>query len=100
MPYSLGAAGQDLGSTGAQTTNNNNNNNNGGGPNNNNNNNGGRTNNNNNNNNGDTVARGTGAGALPLLGKSLINFQICYPKGQVGRTNTLTGNQNINCHQS
>ncbi|MQY36037.1 hypothetical protein SRB17_40340 [Streptomyces sp. RB17] len=88
------------GSTGTQTTNNKNNNNNnaGSGPNNNNNNNGGGPNNNNNNNNGDTQAQGTG-GLLPLLGKSLINIQVCYPMGQVGSGNTLTGNQNINCHQ-
>ncbi|MEU9340666.1 hypothetical protein AB0D74_05520 [Streptomyces sp. NPDC048278] len=96
----LGLAGQGGTSTGAQTTNNNNNNNNGGGPNNNNNNNGGGTNNNNNNNNGDSQTQAGGTGILPLLGKSLINFQICYPKGQVGSSNTLTGNQNINCHQN
>ncbi|MER6225991.1 hypothetical protein ABT189_36505 [Streptomyces sp900105755] len=99
--YPLGLAGQGGTSTGAQTTNNNNNNNNtGGGPNNNNNNNGGGTNNNNNNNNGDSQTQTGGAGVLPLLGKSLINFQICLPKGQVGSSNTLTGNQNINCHQN
>ncbi|MBW8799595.1 MAG: hypothetical protein JF597_40280 [Streptomyces sp.] len=97
----LGLAGQDGTSTGAQTTNNNNNNNNnGGGPNNNNNNNGGGTNNNNNNNNGDSQTQGNTTGLLPLLGKSLVNFQVCYPKGQVGSSNTLTGNQNINCHQN
>ncbi|MFJ7151256.1 hypothetical protein ACIQVT_24155 [Streptomyces sp. NPDC100445] len=83
-----------------QTNNNNNNNLTGSGPNNNNNNNGGGTNNNNNNNNGDTQAQGAG-GIIPLLGGSLINFQVCYPKGQTGGANTtFTGNQNINCHQS
>ncbi|MER8113531.1 MULTISPECIES: hypothetical protein [unclassified Streptomyces] len=98
MPFSMGTAGLGDGSTGTQT--NNNNNNNTGGPNNNNNNNGGGTNNNNNNNNGDSQAQGEGAGILSLLGKSLINFQVCYPKGQVGSGNTFTGNQNINCHQN
>ncbi|BBC94958.1 MULTISPECIES: hypothetical protein [Streptomyces] len=98
MPFSMGTAGPGDSSTGTQT--NNNNNNNTGGPNNNNNNNGGGTNNNNNNNNGDSQAQADGAGILSLLGKSLINFQVCYPKGQVGSGNTFTGNQNINCHQN
>lgn len=100
MPYTMGATGQGDTPLGTQTTNNNNNNNNAGGPNNNNNNNGGGTNNNNNNNNGDSQTQGNTAGLLPLLGKSLFNFQVCYPKGQVGSGNTFTGNQNINCHQS
>ncbi|TWV37737.1 hypothetical protein FRZ03_24810 [Streptomyces misionensis] len=101
MPYTMGSAGLGDTSAGAQTTTNNNtNNNNAGGPNNNNNNNGGGTNNNNNNNNGDSQTQGNGAGLLPLLGKSLFNFQVCYPKGQVGSGNTFTGNQNINCHQN
>lgn len=95
-----GLAGLADAATGTQSTNNNNNNNNAtGGPNNNNNNNSGRTNNNNNNNNGDTPTQGNG-GILPLLGKSLFNFQVCYPTGQHGTGNKFRGNQNINCHQS
>ncbi|CAK7287163.1 hypothetical protein [Streptomyces misionensis] len=90
MPYTMGATGQGDTPLGAQTTNNNNNNNN----------NAGGPNNNNNNNNGDSQTQGNTAGLLPLLGKSLFNFQVCYPKGQVGSGNTFTGNQNINCHQS
>ncbi|MEU9454672.1 hypothetical protein [Streptomyces sp. NPDC048277] len=101
MPYATGLAEKAGTSTGTRATNNNNNNNNTGvGPNNNNNNNGGRTNNNNNNNNGDSRGRGGEAGIFSLLGKSLINFQVCYPKGQAGTHNTFTGNQNINCHQN
>ncbi|MGV9357566.1 hypothetical protein [Streptomyces misionensis] len=100
MPYTMGSTGQGDTPIGTQTANNNNNNNNAGGPNNNNNNNGGGTNNNNNNNNGDSQTQGNVTGLLPLLGKSLFNFQVCYPKGQVGSGNTFTGNQNINCHQS
>ncbi|MFH8339653.1 hypothetical protein [Streptomyces sp. AM6-12] len=99
MPFSMGTAGLGGSTTGTQTTNNNNNNNTGG-PNNNNNNNGGGTNNNNNNNNGDSQAQASDTGILSLLGKSLINFQVCYPKGQEGSGNTFTGNQNINCHQN
>ena len=75
MPFSMGTAGLGDSSTGTQT-------------------------NNNNNNNGDSQAQADGAGILSLLGKSLINFQVCYPKGQVGSGNTFTGNQNINCHQN
>ncbi|MEV7388035.1 MULTISPECIES: hypothetical protein [unclassified Streptomyces] len=95
-----GLAGLRDAATGTQSTNNDNNNNNAtGGPNNNNNNNSGRTNNNNNNNNGDTPTQGDG-GIFPLLGKSLFNFQVCYPTGQHGAVNKFRGNQNINCHQS
>jgi hypothetical protein len=98
-----GSAGQGQKAGNSETTTNNNVNTNGVGPNNNNNNNnngGGGPNNNNNNNNGDTQTQGGGGGLFPLLGGPLINFQVCYTKGQDGSGNTFTGNQNINCHQS
>ncbi|MEV6049535.1 hypothetical protein [Streptomyces sp. NPDC052107] len=48
----------------------------------------------------DAQAPECATGTLEPLCRSLINFQVCYPKGQDGSISTLSGNQNHNCHQS